>query len=77
MPKEEPDPKKKSRLSADARKYLALTDIAFRMIATIVLGVFLGKKIDQWLQLEQPWGIICLGLISLALAMYQVIQRLK
>jgi F0F1-type ATP synthase assembly protein I len=65
-------------ISGGYHKYLQLTDIAFRMIATIALGFFLGHKLDAYLDLwQKPWMTIVFGLAAVAAAIYQVVARLN
>ncbi len=64
-----PDPKKS--LNAYAR----YSGIAFQMIAIILLGVYGGWKIDEWLATKPIFTIIFL-LISVVLAMYFVTKDL-
>ena len=48
--------------------------MAIQMGAIIALGTFGGVKLDQWLELSPVFTIIC-ALISIALAMYVMIQK--
>ena len=52
----------------------AYSGMAFQMGAIIALGTFGGVKLDQWLELSPVFTIIC-ALISIALAMYVMIQK--
>ncbi len=46
------------------------------MLVIILLGVFGGFKLDQWLNLEFPIFTVVLSLISVVLAIYIVTKDL-
>jgi F0F1-type ATP synthase assembly protein I len=64
--------KKKKSLDSYAR----YSSIAFQMLAIILAGVFLGVKIDQWLELTIPVFTVILSLLSVVLAIYFVVKDL-
>jgi ATP synthase protein I len=66
-----PDPKQKQRFN-NALKY---SGMAFQMGAIIALGVFGGRKLDQWLGMEKvPIFTLVLSLASVGIAIYLSIK---
>jgi len=65
-----PDPKKRWLES-----YARYSSIAFQMLAIILLGVFAGYKLDQWLH-TKPVLIVILSFGSVILAIYVVTKDL-
>jgi F0F1-type ATP synthase assembly protein I len=62
---------KKRQLNAYAR----YSSIALQMLVIILIGVFGGYKIDQWLRTEPVFTII-LSIVSVVLAIYYVTKDL-
>ncbi len=56
-----------------ASSYAHYSSMAFQMVATILVGVFLGLKLDEWLN-TAPWFTISLTLLSVVVAMVVVIR---
>lgn len=56
-------------------KYMHYTSIAFQMIAALLLGIFVGLKLDEWLN-TSPIFTIVLVLVGLGAAMYIVMKDL-
>jgi F0F1-type ATP synthase assembly protein I len=46
------------------------------MLAIILLGVFGGYKLDDWLQMSFPLFTVMLSLISVIFAIYTVVKDL-
>ncbi len=63
---------KKKRLIDSYAKY---SSIAFQMLAIILLGVFAGFKLDQWLH-SKPVFTIILSFGSVILSIYYVTKDL-
>ncbi|GAA4109909.1 hypothetical protein GCM10022393_06740 [Aquimarina addita] len=59
------------------RKYLALSGIAFEMGAIIFVCAYLGKKADEYYQLEKNWFTMGLVLFGVASSLYLVIKQLE
>jgi F0F1-type ATP synthase assembly protein I len=57
-------------------QYAKYSSLAFQMIAIILLGVFGGRKLDEWLQLGFPYFTVCLTIIAVILSMYYAIKDL-
>jgi F0F1-type ATP synthase assembly protein I len=66
-------------MKTDPRKnlndYARYSGMAFQMLAIILLGVFAGFKIDQWLG-TRPVLTVILSLLSVALSIYLVTKDL-
>lgn len=55
--------------------YARYSGMAFQMLVIILLGVFAGFKLDQWLQ-TKPIFTVILSVISVFLSIYYVIRDL-
>ena len=66
-----PEKKKKSLVS-----YTRYSSIAFQMLIIILIGVFGGIKLDEWLKLTVPVFTIILSILSVILAIYTVTKDL-
>jgi hypothetical protein len=64
------EPSKKNPL----KNYAKYSSIAFQMLVIILLGVFGGYKLDQYLELKFPVFTLVLSLASVALAIYYAIK---
>lgn len=64
-------PKNKKKLD----DFIRYSNLAFEMIAIMALGVFVGWKIDQWLELSFPGFTLGLMILSVAGAIYHVIRK--
>jgi F0F1-type ATP synthase assembly protein I len=56
--------------------YQRFIGAAFQMLATILLGVWLGQYLDGYFKLHQPWCTISLSLGSIAISLYALIKSL-
>lgn len=65
--------KDKKKLLESYAKY---SSIAFQMIAIILLGVFGGIKLDEWIKWEFPVFTVVLAVLSVILAIYYVTKDL-
>lgn len=68
----EPLKKKKKYLDSYAR----YSSIGFQMLAIILIGVFGGIKLDQWLHLDLPVFTVVLSILSVILAIYYAVKDL-
>lgn len=66
------DPLKKKKIYLD--NYARYSSIGFQMLAIILLGVFGGVKLDQWLHLKFPVFTVTLSILSVALAIYYAVK---
>lgn len=56
--------------------YARYSSIAFQMLIIILIGVFGGYKLDQWLQLKFPVFTVILSIIAVILSIYTVTKDL-
>jgi len=56
--------------------YTRYSSIAFQMLIIILIGVFGGIKLDEWLKLTVPVFTIILSILSVILAIYTVTKDL-
>ena len=68
----QPSKKEKKALNAYAR----YSSIAFQMLVIILAGVFGGRGLDNWLDLQFPIFTLILTILSVILAIYFVIKDL-
>lgn len=57
-------------------EYIKYSGLAFQMAALILLGYWLGGKLDKWLDLSIPIFTIILILVFLSLSFYSLIKSL-
>ena len=57
-------------------EYVKYSGLAFQMAALILLGYWLGQKLDHWLDLKIPVFTIVLILAFLATSFYSLIKSL-
>lgn len=68
----EPLRKKKKYLD----NYARYSSIAFQMIVIILIGVFGGIKLDEWLSMQFPVFTVIFSILSVILAIYYVTKDL-
>ena len=56
--------------------YAKYSSIAFQMLAIILIGVWGGYKLDEWLDLRFPIFTVTLSLLSVIAAIYYVVKGL-
>lgn len=56
--------------------YAKYSSIAFQMLAIILIGVWGGYKLDEWLNLKFPIFTVTLSLLSVIAAIYYVVKDL-
>jgi len=54
--------------------YARYTSIAFQMLAIMLIGVFGGIKLDEWLELKFPVFTVILTILSVILAIYYTVK---
>lgn len=64
------------RSQSPINEYVKYSGLAFQMAALILLGYWLGSKIDKWLDLSIPVFTIILILTFLAVSFYSLIKSL-
>ncbi len=69
--------RKNNNRKKDQSYYIArYSGLAFEMLGIIVLGVFAGKKIDDYRQADFPLFTMILALLSVFVSLYLVIKDL-
>lgn len=58
-------------------KYLQLIVIAAQMGATIFLGAFIGKKLDEKFPSQKKWFTMGLTIFSVFISLYMVLKQLN
>jgi len=66
----------KDQKKNNLNSYVKYSNIAIQMLVIILLGVFGGFKLDQWLELQFPVFTVVLSLLSVVLAIYLVTKDL-
>jgi F0F1-type ATP synthase assembly protein I len=56
--------------------YTRYSSIAFQMLVIILIGVFGGIKLDEWLKLTFPFFTIILSILAVILSIYTVTRDL-
>ena len=69
-----------NRMNTDQKKpplntYVYYSGMGFQMLTIILLGVFGGYKLDQWLH-TRPFIVIILSLLSVFIAIFSVTRKL-
>lgn len=66
----------KNKLKKNLKFYAKYSGIAFQMAAIIFVGVFGGKKLDEYINLKYPVFTLVFSLLSVGFAIYFVIRDL-
>ena len=72
MSKTSSNNKKKKYLN----NYARYSSIALQMLVIILLGIWGGVKLDEWVNFQFPLFAVLLSFISVSLAIYVVIKDL-
>ncbi len=56
--------------------YMRYAAMGTQMLVTIGIGVFIGIKLDRWLNLKFPVFTVVLSLVSVVAAMYLAVKDL-
>ena len=59
------------------RQYGIYSAIVFQMLATMGLGFWGGKKINDYFEVESNLLTVGIGFLAMALAFYNLLQQLK
>ena len=59
------------------RPYGSYSAIVFQMLATMGLGFWGGKKINDYFEFESNLLTVAIGFLAMALAFYNLLQQLK
>ena len=71
---ENPSSRKQNKNDDSRKTLLRYAGLAFQMMATLGLGVFVGYKIDQRIGWRFPVFLIIFSLIALAILLWQIIK---
>jgi hypothetical protein len=66
--------KNQPKITKGLSNYAKYSSLAFQMLAIILLGVFGGIKLDEWLELKFPVFTVVLSLLATGAAMYYGIK---
>ena len=66
--------KKKNQKKKSLENYAKYSSIAMQMLVIILIGVFGGIKLDEWLNLGFPVFTLILSILSVIFAIYYVIK---
>jgi F0F1-type ATP synthase assembly protein I len=69
--KKQTNPEKTAKSLSEYAKY---SNLAFQMIAIILVGVFGGIKLDKWLKPSFPVFTVVLSFLSVIFALYYVLK---
>ncbi len=70
------DPTPLKRATEKTTSFAQYSGIAFQMLGTIGLGVWVGLKIDEWQHNRQPIWTIILSLTAIGASLYLFIRQL-
>ena len=65
----------KSKKQKQFNSYIKYSGLAFQMLATIGIFVFIGYKLDEWYDKSTPVNLIIFSLIGIGISLYQVIRE--
>ncbi|MBN2175163.1 MAG: AtpZ/AtpI family protein [Bacteroidales bacterium] len=65
----------KDRRKNNLNNYAKYSGIAMQMLVIILLGIWGGVKLDEWLNLKFPVFTVLLSFLSVAAAIYSVIRE--
>ncbi len=71
---QEKKPKNQEKISKSLSNYAKYSNLAFQMVAIILVGVFGGIKLDQWLHMKFPVFTVVLSLLGTSMAIYYGIK---
>ena len=69
--------KKSSKKPKQPNKFIKLSGIGIQMGATIFLGAYLGKWLDQKYPSDKNWFTISLTLLFVAISLYNVLRQVN
>ncbi len=74
--KEKPNKKSLKDGLRSSREFIKYTNIAFRMIIIILVGVYSGVKLDEYLKMESSIFTMIFSLLAVIVAMYVIIKEI-
>ena len=57
-----------------ANEFFKYTGISSKMICTILIGLWIGFKMDKWFDTSEPIWLIFFTIFSVVISMYMVIK---
>ena len=75
-PKEERRPPEKEDAGDRLRDYARYSGMAFQMGIIILVGTLIGKKLDEYFQLQRPYLTVFFALLSIFAALYLALKDL-
>ena len=67
----------KGTKTKNTRAYLKYSGLAFQLVATILIFVYLGHWIDGKMGNETPWFTLLLAIVAVVGSMYRLIKGLS
>ena len=61
---------------SSSREFIKYTNIAMRMIIIILVGVYAGIKLDEYLEMKSAIFTLIFSLVSVVMAMYVIIREI-
>jgi F0F1-type ATP synthase assembly protein I len=58
-------------------RFIRLSGIGIQMAATIFLGAFLGRYLDDKYPMEKKWWTIGLTIFAVAISLYNVLKQVN
>ncbi len=68
--------KESNKRKAASVNYAKYSGMAFQMGATVFLGAFIGKKIDEHFATEKPYFTILLAIVGISASLYLILKDL-
>ena len=69
--------KEKNRKNKSLIKYARFSAVSFQMGATIFLGAYGGKLLDEKYSVDKKWFTIVLTLLAVAISLYVVLRQVN
>jgi len=76
MPQKKKEPSSKPNSADTKRSYLKFSGIAFEMLAFILLGIWAGYELDEFLELKVPIFTLILSIVGMIGAILFLINKL-
>lgn len=73
MPNQNPQKQSKKKLF---NQYLKYTTLGFQMLATVILGLLIGRGLDKWLETSTPYFTLIFVLLFIFVALYIPVKEL-
>jgi F0F1-type ATP synthase assembly protein I len=73
---QEKNPINPEKTAKSLNSYAKYSNMAFQMIAIILIGVFGGIKLDHWLNMKFPLFTVIFSLLATGLSVYNGIKDL-